>query len=106
MEHVFTDANFEEEVLGSDLPVLVDFYADWCGPCKMMAPVVEEVARTYEGKLKVGKCNVDDNPDSAQKYGVMSIPNFIIFRNGEVVNSLLGALPKGQFMSAVDQILA
>ena len=106
MEHVFTDANFEEEVLGSDLPVLVDFYADWCGPCKMMAPVVEEVARTYEGKLKVGKCNVDDNPDSAQKYGVMSIPNFIIFRNGEVVNSLLGALPKGQFMSAVDQIFA
>lgn len=106
MEHVFTTANFEEEVLKSDLPVLVDFYADWCGPCKMMGPVVREVADDYDGELKVGKCNVDENPDIAQKYGVMSIPNFIFFKNGEVADSLLGAVPKGKFTAAIDKVLA
>ncbi|MCR4763997.1 MAG: thioredoxin [Lachnospiraceae bacterium] len=106
MEYVFTTANFEEEVLKSKLPVLVDFYADWCGPCKMMAPVIKEMAEEYDGELKVGKLNVDENPDIAQKYGVMSIPNFQFFKNGEVVESLLGALPKGRFTSAVDKVLA
>ncbi|MCR5675097.1 MAG: thioredoxin [Lachnospiraceae bacterium] len=106
MEHVFTTANFEEEVLKSELPVLVDFYADWCGPCKMMSPVVTEVARDYDGELKVGKCNVDENPDIAQKYGVMSIPNFIFFKKGEVADSLLGAVPKGKFTAAIDRVLA
>ena len=106
MEHVFTTQNFEEEVLKSDLPVLVDFYADWCGPCKMMSPLVKEIADDYDGELKVGKCNVDENPDIAQKYGVMSIPNFIFFKKGEVVDSLLGAIPKGKFISIVDRVLA
>ena len=106
MEHVFTTDNFEAEVLKSELPVLVDFYADWCGPCKMMAPVIAEVADDYDGELKVGKCNVDENPDIAQKYGVMSIPNFIFFRKGEVADSLLGAVPKGKFTAAIDKVLA
>ncbi|MCR5093673.1 MAG: thioredoxin [Lachnospiraceae bacterium] len=106
MEHVFTTQNFEEEVLKSELPVLVDFYADWCGPCKMMSPLIKEIAEDYDGELKVGKCNVDENPDVAQKYGVMSIPNFIFFRKGEQVDSLLGAVPKGKFTAVVDRVLA
>ena len=106
MEYVFTTANFDEEVLQSSLPVLVDFYADWCGPCKMMAPVIKDIAEKYDGKLKVGKCNVDDNPDVAQKYGVMSIPDFIFFKNGEVIKTLLGAQPGGKFAAEVDQVLA
>ena len=106
MEHVFTDANFEEEVLKSSMPVLVDFYADWCGPCKMMAPVIKDIAEEYDGKLKVGKLNVDDNPATAQKYGIMSIPDFIFFKNGEAVETLLGAQPKGKFTGVVDKVLA
>ena len=106
MEHVFTTANFEQEVLKESMPVLVDFYADWCGPCKMMGPVVREIAEDYDGELKVGKMNVDENPDIAQKYGVMSIPNFIFFKNGEVVDSLLGAISKDKFTAAVDKVLA
>ena len=79
MEYTFTAANFEEEVLQSELPVLVDFYADWCGPCKMMGPVVEKCAEAYAGKMKIGKLNVDDNMAIAQKYRVVSIPHFIVF---------------------------
>ncbi len=106
MEHVFTTDNFEEEVLGSSMPVLVDFYADWCGPCKMMAPVIKDIAEEYDGKLKVGKCNVDDNPDIAEKYGIMSIPDFIFFKNGEAVETILGAQPKGKFTAVVDKVLS
>ena len=106
MEYVFTEDNFEEEVLKSELPVLVDFYADWCGPCKMMAPMIGELAASYEGRLKVGKCNVDDNPDLAQKYGIMSIPNSQFFKNGEVVESMLGAQTKGRFTAAADKVIA
>lgn len=84
MEMKFTTANFEEEVLKSEIPVLVDFYADWCGPCQMMAPVIGQLAGEYEGKVKIGKLNVDENPDIAVQYKVMSIPTMIIFRNGEV----------------------
>ena len=91
MVDVFTDANFEEKVLKSELPVLVDFYADWCGPCKMMAPVVEAMAEKYAGRLVVGKINVNDNMDTAQKYRVRSIPYMAVFKGGEVANSLLGA---------------
>ena len=91
MVEVFTDANFEEKVLKSELPVLVDFYADWCGPCKMMAPVVEAMAEKYAGRLVVGKINVDDNMDTAQKYRVRSIPYMAVFKGGNVANSLLGA---------------
>lgn len=106
MEYVFTQNNFEQEVLKSEIPVLVDFYADWCGPCKMMAPLVKEIAEDYDGELKVGKCNVDENPELSQKYGVMSIPNFLFFKNGEVTDSLLGAVPKGKFTAAIDKVLA
>ena len=94
MEYTFTAANFDAEVLKADQPVLVDFYADWCGPCKMMAPIVEEVAREMEGKAKVGKLNVDDNMEIAARYGVMSIPSLILFENGEVKNKSVGFIPK------------
>jgi len=92
MEVIFNDGNFNEEVLKSDIPVLVDFYADWCGPCKMMAPVVEKIAEKYAGKVKVGKLNVDASPASAAKYKVMSIPTFLVFKNGEVTGTLVGAV--------------
>jgi thioredoxin 1 len=90
MEVIFTDANFESEVLGSDTPVLVDFFAPWCGPCQMMGPVVDELAKKMGDKAKVGKINVDDNPETAQKYGVMSIPTIKIFKNGQIVREMTG----------------
>jgi thioredoxin 1 len=89
-----TDAIFENEVLKSDVPVLVDFYADWCGPCKMIAPSVEQMSTEFEGKAKVGKLDVDANGETAQKYRVMSIPTLLIFKNGEVVETIVGAVPK------------
>ena len=92
MEYKFTEQNFEEEVIKSDIPVLVDFYADWCGPCKMMMPIVEKLAETYDGKIKVGKVNSDEEGNLAGKYNIMSIPSFLIFKNGEVVDSALGAM--------------
>ena len=88
----FTTANFEAEVLKSDIPVLVDFYADWCGPCKMMGPIVEKLAEKYEGKVKIGKLNVDENMEIAQKYRVASIPTFIFFEKGEAVETAMGAM--------------
>ena len=90
MEYKFTDQNFEEEVLKSELPVLVDFFAVWCGPCQMMAPVIEEMAKELEGKVKIGKMNVDENPQTAEKYGIMSIPTLILFKNGQPVKTLQG----------------
>ena len=90
MELIFTDQNFEAEVLKSDLPVLVDFFAVWCGPCSMMAPVVEELAGELEGRVKVGKMNVDENPVTAEKYGIMSIPTLMLFKDGAVVKTLQG----------------
>ena len=92
MEYKFTIENFESEVLQSDIPVLVDFYADWCGPCKMMAPVIEELAEKYDGKLKVGKCNIDEEDGLARKYRVMSIPNMKIFVKGEAAGTIVGAV--------------
>ena len=89
-----TDANFKEEVLESDLPVLVDFWAVWCAPCRMVAPVVEEIAKEYEGKLKVCKLNVDEAPAAASEYGIMSIPTLAIFKNGQVIEKVIGAVPK------------
>ena len=94
MEYKFTSENFEEEVMKSDVPVLIDFYADWCGPCKMMAPVVAELAEEYEGKAKVGKINVDNEQALAEKFGVMSIPSFVVIKNGEVAEQGLGAMAK------------
>ena len=94
MVYKFDESNFDAEVLQSDLPVFVDFYADWCGPCKMMSPVIDKLAEEYEGKIKVGKVNVDENGDLAVKYGIMSIPNMIFFKNGEVADRVVGAIPK------------
>ena len=94
MVYKFDESNFDAEVLQSDLPVFVDFYADWCGPCKMMSPVIDKLAEEYEGKIKVGKVNVDENGDLAVKYGIMSIPNMVFFKNGEVADRVVGAIPK------------
>lgn len=90
MAEVFTDENFESEVLKSDIPVLVDFYADWCGPCKMMSPVIDELAKEYEGKWKIGKCNIDDAPETAKKYEIQSIPSLKFFKDGEIVDEAMG----------------
>lgn len=89
-----TESNFEQEVLGADIPVLVDFWADWCGPCRMLAPVLKEIADGYEGKVKVGKVNVDEEPELAGKFSVASIPTLILFKDGEIVNTSVGVRPK------------
>lgn len=102
MEYKFTVANFDEEVLNSELPVLVDFYADWCNPCKMMAPVVEKIAEEYEGRLKVGKCDVSANMPLAQKYRVSNIPAFMIFKGGEPVDNFVGALSADDLCDRID----
>jgi len=98
----FTDDNFATEVLQSDKPVLVDFWAVWCGPCKMIAPIVEELAGEYEGKAKVGKLDVDNNQESAIKYGVRSIPTVLIFKGGKVVDTIIGAVPKVQIKQKLE----
>jgi thioredoxin 1 len=90
-----TDANFEAEVVNSDKPVLVDFWATWCGPCRMIAPVIEEIANEYEGKAIVAKLDVDANPQVSMKYGIRSIPTLLIFKGGQVVDQIVGAVPKG-----------
>src|ERR1700675_1622790 len=101
-----TDANFEAEVLKSNLPVLVDFWAPWCGPCKAIAPLVEELAGEYEGKLKVAKLNVDDNPVTASRYGVRGIPNLLILKGGVVKEQIVGACPKAKLVQAICNVLA
>ena len=106
MEYKFTKQNFEEEVLKSDLPVLVDFYADWCGPCKMMAPVVEKLAEEMEGKLKVGKLNVDEEEELAAQYRVFNIPTFLVFKDGQVAGNCIGAMSAAQLKEKIEQILA
>src|ERR1700687_4660580 len=93
-----TDANFEQEVLKSPQPVLIDFWAPWCGPCKAIAPVIDELAGEYNGRLKVVKINVDDNPEVAARYGIRGIPNLLIVKGGEVKEQIVGAVPKGQLV--------
>ncbi len=101
----FTDDNFEAEVIGAELPVLVDFWAVWCMPCKMVAPVVAEISQEYAGKLKVGKLDVDNNPGVAQRYGIRSIPSLLIFKGGEVAQMVIGAVPKQQIVAKVKTVL-
>lgn len=105
MEYQFKEDVFETEVLQSDIPVLVDFYADWCGPCRMMAPVVAKLAEQYDGRLKVGKLNVDNNLHIAQKYRVASIPTFMVFKGGEPVLTLVGAMGPDELSAKLDAVL-
>lgn len=105
MEHKFTTENFEKEVLKSDIPVLVDFYADWCGPCKMMAPVVEKMAEEFDGRIKVGKLNTDENMQIAQQYRIASIPTFMVFKDGKAAESWLGAMSAADLQSKLEQVL-
>ncbi len=102
---VVNDANFEAEVLQSDTPVLVDFWAEWCGPCKAVGPTIEALADDYQGRLKVAKLNVDDSPDSAGRYGVRSIPTMILFRDGEAKQATVGVQAKAQLTQFVEQHL-
>lgn len=97
------DANFQKEVLESDVPVLVDYYADWCGPCKMAAPIIEELAEEYEGKVKIGKLDVDQNQQTAAKYGVMSIPTVVMFKDGEEVDRLVGFRGREGYESMIEK---
>ena len=98
----FTDSNFKTDVLESDIPVLVDFYADWCGPCKMMYPLIDELAEENQGSYKIGKLDVDTEQDSAKKYNVMTIPTMIIFKNGKEVDRVVGVVPKEQLQDKLD----
>ena len=104
IKHV-TDATFETEVLGSKAPVLVDYWAEWCGPCKMIAPILDEVATTYSGKLQVAKMNVDENRDIPAKFGIRGIPTLMIFKNGELAATKVGAMSKSQLTAFIDQQL-
>ncbi len=99
------DTQFQDEVLGAKTPVLVDFWASWCGPCRMVAPVLEEMARDYADKLKIVKVNVDDNPDTSSRYGVMSIPTMIIFKEGTPVETIVGFRKKDELSKIVDQFV-
>ena len=103
MEYTFTTDNFEAEVLGSDVPVLVDFWATWCMPCRMLAPVIEEIASENEGKIKVGKVNVDENPDLAIKNRVMSIPTVLVFKNGELTATSVGVDSKENILKLLEK---
>lgn len=100
-----SDASFDRDVLQADVPVLIDFWAPWCGPCKAIAPVVEELAGEYDGRLKVVKMNVDDNPQTPAQYGVRGIPNLILFKSGEVKQQIVGAVPKGHLVKAIDDVV-
>jgi thioredoxin 1 len=101
----FTTDNFEAEVLGSDLPVLVDFWAPWCGPCKALTPTVEKIAAEHEGKLKVGKCNVDQSPEIAGRYSIMSIPTILVFHKGEIVSQIVGLVQKEKIIDKLKAYL-
>ena len=100
-----TDDNFEDEVLKSDRPVLIDFWATWCGPCRMIAPIVEEMAAEYDGRAKIGKLDVDSNQQTSIKYGVRSIPTLLLFNEGELKETIIGAVPKAQIVGKLESVL-
>ena len=102
----FTDANFQAEAMESDLPVLVDFWAEWCQPCRMLAPVIEELAGDYAGRVKVGKVDVDSNKETAMQFSIQSIPTVVLIKNGTVVNKFVGMQAKDAFATALDDALA
>lgn len=104
MEKIITDANFAE-IMNTDMPVLVDFWATWCGPCRALAPVIEELAHEYEGKAVVGKCNVDDCEDLPMNFGIRSIPTLLFFKNGQLVDKLVGAAPKADIAAKLNSLL-
>lgn len=101
----FTDANFDELVMKSDKPVIVDFWAVWCGPCRMVGPIVEEIGNEYEGKVVVGKVDVDNNPGTASKFGIRNIPTLLYIKNGEIVDKVVGAAPKQQLVKKLEAIM-
>lgn len=100
-----SDSSFDGDVLKAAVPVLIDFWAPWCGPCRAIAPIVEELASEYDGKLKIVKMNVDDNPQTPAQYGVRGIPNLILFKSGEVKQQIVGAVPKSQLVKAIDDVV-
>lgn len=102
----FTDAVFDKEVLQGTMPVMVDFWAPWCAPCRIVGPIIDSLAKEYDGKLKVGKLNVDENPTASEKYGVMSIPTVIIFKNGKPVKTIIGAQGKENFKKGIEEVLS
>ncbi len=105
MTHEFTDANFEELVVKADKPVLVDFWAEWCGPCRMVGPIVSELAEEYKDKVIVGKLDVDSNPDVSMKYGIRNIPTILFFKDGEVADKQVGAVPKSVLAGKLESLL-
>lgn len=104
-DFTFTDANFEQEVIKSTTPVVVDFWAAWCGPCRIVSPIIEDLAKEYEGKVKVGKLNVDENQEKASQFGVMSIPTVLVFKGGQPVKTLIGAQGRESYKQAIEEVL-